>query len=56
MDLIDKGYEIYLVSKDLKVTRIQEHMPELEKDLRKHHNILKMFLAGIFNDILEENG
>lgn len=53
MDLIDKGYRIYLVSKNLRFIRIQEHMYELNKDLRKSHNILKMFLAGVFNDLLE---
>lgn len=49
-DLIDYGYDIYL-SDGRKEIKIEPHMKELEKDLSKHHNILKMFLAGCFNDL-----
>lgn len=51
-DLIDYGYDIYL-SDGRKEIKIEPHMKELEKDLNKHHNILKMFLAGCFNDLFD---
>lgn len=51
-DLIDYGYDIYL-SDGRKEIKIEPHMKELEKDLSTHHNILKMFLAGCFNDLFD---
>ena len=51
-DLIDK-YDIYLCYKDKRV-KIEEHMDlgNSGKDLRKEHNIFKIFRAGLFNYIL----
>lgn len=49
-DLIDYGYDIYL-SDGRKEIKIEPHMNGLERDLNEHHNILKMFLAGCFNDL-----
>lgn len=51
-DLLDIGYQIFLV-KNRKVVEIKPGMPELEKDLRKEHNILKLFLAGVFDRCFE---
>lgn len=51
-DLVDK-YDIYLCHKDKRV-KIEEHMDlgNSDKDLRKEHNIFKIFRAGLFNYIL----
>ena len=55
-DLITMGYDIYLCYKDKKV-KIEPHMDlsgigEPCKDLRFGHNILRLFLAGIFDGLL----
>ena len=47
-DLLDKGYQIFLC-KHNKAIEIKPGMPEIEKDLRKQHNILRLFLAGFFD-------
>lgn len=51
-DLLDKGYEIYLVSRKNHAIRIEPNMSGLEKELRTVHNILKMFLAGAFDHLI----
>lgn len=48
-NLLDLGYQIFLY-KDKKMVEIKPGMEELDKDLRKEHNILKMFLGGVFNE------
>ena len=51
-DLLDMGYQIFLV-KNCKVVEIKPGMPELEKDLRREHNILRLFLGGMFDRCFE---
>lgn len=51
-DLLDKEYEIYLVSRQNHATKIAPSMPEIDKELRPAHNILKMFLAGVFDSLI----
>ena len=58
-DLIKMGYDIYLCYEDTKV-KIEPHMNltkdgSLCKDLRSEHNILKLFIAGVFDEILNIN-
>ena len=55
-DLIKMGYDIYLCYEDTKV-KIEPHMNLTKdgspcKDLKSEHNILKLFIAGVFNEIL----
>lgn len=50
-DLLDKGYNIYLVN-DGNIVKIALHMPEIDKDLKRGHNIRKLFLAGVFDDLV----
>lgn len=45
--LLDKGYRIYLMKNNL-ILELKPGMPELEKELRKEHNILKIFLSTGF--------
>jgi hypothetical protein len=50
-DLLDMGYDIYLVN-DGNFVKITPHMSEIDKDLKKGHNIRKLFLAGVFDDLV----
>ena len=50
--LVDKGYDIWL-HKNGKKVQIKEHMPEIEKDLRKVHNLFRLWIAGTFNRAFE---
>jgi len=50
-DLLDKGYNIYLVNNG-NIVKITPHMPEIDKDLKRGHNIRKLFLAGVFDDLV----
>jgi hypothetical protein len=55
-DLIELGYDIYLCYKQSKV-KIEPHMDlngkgEPCKDLRIGHNIFKLFIAGIFDELI----
>lgn len=55
-DLIKMGYDIYLCYEDTKV-KIEPHMNLTKdgspcKDLKSEHNILKLFIAGVFNEVL----
>ena len=51
-DLINEGYDIYLVNNGNKI-QIAPGMPEIDKDLRFGHNIRKLFLAGVFDDLVK---
>jgi len=50
-DLLDKGYNIYLVNNG-NIVKITPHMSEIDKDLKRGHNIRKLFLAGVFDDLV----
>ena len=52
-DLLDKGYEIFLCYKG-RIVKIEPHMDMGENgmDLKRSNNILKMFRAGVFNELL----
>ena len=52
-DLIDLGYEVYLCYKDKQI-KMEPYMKMeyCEKELRPAHNILKIFMAGVFDDDL----
>ena len=57
--LQDFGYEIYLCYGD-NIVKIEEHMDltgigEPCKDLKYAHNLLKLFRAGVFNELLGIN-
>lgn len=52
--LLDLGYDIYLHENN-KSLKIQEgYIEAADKEIRKGHNILKMWLAGIFDDYFYE--
>lgn len=51
--LLEVGYKIFLRSHG-KTLYIRPGMEELEKELRSGHNILRMFLSGVFNFYFEE--
>ena len=57
-DLMKDGYEIFLCYED-KVVKLEPHMDLSAngehsdyKDIRPENNILKMFMAGVFNEVL----
>ena len=55
-DLLELGYDIYLCYKDKKI-KIEPHMDlhgtgEPCKDIRRTHNLFKLFRGGIFNELL----
>lgn len=50
MELLDRGYRIFLEGD--KLVEIKEDMPELGKSLSKHHNILRLFISGIFDRLI----
>ncbi len=52
-DLLDAGYEIYLMSRYNKPIHIVPGMAVSDKELRRSHNILKMFIAGCFDYLIE---
>lgn len=52
-DLLDMGYEIYLCYQDKKLKfEPGMKMQYCEKEIRRAHNIRKLFLAGVFDDDL----
>lgn len=52
--LLDLGYDIYLHEND-KSLKIQEGSIEAtDKEIRKGHNIMKMWIAGVFEDYFYE--
>ena len=55
-DLIDLGYDIYLCykNKDVKIEPgMQLHIDGSPcKEIKRGHNIFKLFRAGVFNEIL----
>ena len=40
------------ITEELKLLKICEHMPEIDKDLRYGHNLSKLLLGGLFNDAI----
>lgn len=40
------------ITEELKLLKIYEHMPEIDKDLRYGHNLSKLLLGGLFNDAI----
>lgn len=55
-NLLDRGYDIYLCYRD-KIVKIEPHMDlsgigEAGKDLTKSHNLLKLFMGGVFDELL----
>ncbi len=49
-DLLDYGFEIYVV-KDEKVLQLKPGMDNVHnKDIKKTHNILKLFISGFFDE------
>ena len=40
------------ITEGLKLLKICEHMPEIDKDLRYGHNLSKLLLGGLFNDAI----
>lgn len=40
------------ITEELKLLKIYEHMPEINKDLRYGHNLSKLLLGGLFNDAI----
>lgn len=50
-DLINEGYNIYLINNGNKI-QIAPGMPEIDKELRPGHNVRKLFLAGVFDDLV----
>lgn len=50
-DLLDKGYDIYLLN-DGNIVKITPHMSEIDKDIKRTHNIRNLFLAGVFDDLV----
>ena len=52
-DLIDMGYEIYLCYRDKKL-KIEPgmKMEHCEKEIRRGHNIRRIFLGGVFDEDL----
>lgn len=55
-DLLDKGYDIYLCYQDKQVKTEPGMNLHLDgspcKEIRRGHNLLKLFLGGTFNEIL----
>ena len=51
-DLLDRGYRIYLVH-DGNILEVAPGMPEIDKELRRGHNIRNLFLAGIFDELIK---
>lgn len=53
-DLIDDGYKIYLHENN-RVLECRPGMDGTEKDVRRVHNILRMVVAGVFDNYFYEN-
>lgn len=53
-DLIDDGYKIYLHENN-RVLVCRPGMDGTEKDVRRVHNILRMVVAGVFDNYFYEN-
>lgn len=53
-DLLDLGYRIFLHENN-KVLECKPGMDGTEKDVRKVHNILRMVVAGVFDNYFYEN-
>ena len=53
-DLLDLGYRIFLHENN-KVLECKPGMDGTEKDVRRVHNILRMVVAGVFDNYFYEN-
>ena len=50
-DLIDNGYRVFTVL-DGRIKEMYEHTPDMVKDLRRGHNVERLFLGGaIYGDV-----
>lgn len=43
------------ITEELKLLKICEHMPEIDKDLRYGHNLSKLLLGGLFNGAIMDS-
>ena len=51
-DLFDLGYRIFVHRRDKSLECKLGSMNGTDKEIRRPHNILKMLIAGVFDDVL----
>ena len=52
--LLDLGYDIYLHENDRSLKIQTGYIDATDKEIRKGHNILKMWIAGVFEEYFYE--